>query len=355
MTGYTPEQMPVLSALARGFATFDHWFCEVPSQTFTNRSFFHAASSSGFVVNVPVRDFPLHNDAETLFDRLDAARPDLAGLLRPAVALLADRADPRPPAARAVRHQLLLDRPFFADAEQRRTADLLLHRAADHRPRPQRLSPRRSDAVVPGLIGDPPSSIIGGEDLLARIYNAIRSASSTAPARTAQHPVHGRLRRARRHLRPRPAARAPPARPGRTRRADGLPLRPLRHPHPDARHLRLDPRDAPSSTTTYRNTSLIRTLRERWNLGPPLTARDATPPTSPRPHPRPPRAPRRTGPRSPRAPVPAMPGRSSRWTSRSRRSANTCSARPSRSTPCSPATYPTSTPRPQPANKPTTT
>ena len=26
---------------------------------------------------------------------------------------------------------------------------------------------------------------------------------------------------------------------------------------------------------TYRNTSVIRTMRERWNLGPPLTARDA--------------------------------------------------------------------------------
>jgi phospholipase C len=50
-TGHTPEQMPVISALARGFATFDHWFCEVPSQTFPNRSFFHAATSSGYVVN----------------------------------------------------------------------------------------------------------------------------------------------------------------------------------------------------------------------------------------------------------------------------------------------------------------
>jgi phospholipase C len=53
MTGYTPEQMPVLSTLARGFATFDHWFADVPSQTFTNRSFFHAASSSGLLVNAP--------------------------------------------------------------------------------------------------------------------------------------------------------------------------------------------------------------------------------------------------------------------------------------------------------------
>ncbi len=29
MAGYTPEQMPVTSTLARGFATFDRWFCEV--------------------------------------------------------------------------------------------------------------------------------------------------------------------------------------------------------------------------------------------------------------------------------------------------------------------------------------
>jgi len=52
MTGYAPLQVPVTSALARGFATFDHWFCEVPSQTFPNRSFLHAATSSGFVVNM---------------------------------------------------------------------------------------------------------------------------------------------------------------------------------------------------------------------------------------------------------------------------------------------------------------
>ena len=53
MTGYTPEQVPVLSTIAKGFATFDHWHCEVPSQTFTNRSFYHAAAASGLVVNAP--------------------------------------------------------------------------------------------------------------------------------------------------------------------------------------------------------------------------------------------------------------------------------------------------------------
>src|SRR5215831_7920976 len=73
MTGYTPEQVPVISAIARGFATFDHWHSDVPSQTFTNRSFYHAASSSGFVVNAPYENFPLRNDAETIFERLEAA------------------------------------------------------------------------------------------------------------------------------------------------------------------------------------------------------------------------------------------------------------------------------------------
>jgi phospholipase C len=51
MACYTPDQLPVLSTLARGFTCFDHWFCEVPTQTYANRSFFHAATSSGFVLN----------------------------------------------------------------------------------------------------------------------------------------------------------------------------------------------------------------------------------------------------------------------------------------------------------------
>jgi phospholipase C len=55
MTGFTPEQVPVLNGLARAFGVFDHWFCEVPSQTFMNRSFWTAATSSGLVVNDPAK------------------------------------------------------------------------------------------------------------------------------------------------------------------------------------------------------------------------------------------------------------------------------------------------------------
>lgn len=50
---YTPEQLPVLSTLARNFAVFDHWHCAVPSQTYCNRAFFHASTSYGYVTNAP--------------------------------------------------------------------------------------------------------------------------------------------------------------------------------------------------------------------------------------------------------------------------------------------------------------
>jgi phospholipase C len=71
MTGFTPEQIPVLNGLARGFGVFDHRFCEVPSQTLPNRSFWTAATSSGFSVNAPVSNFIQQNTAETIFNRLE--------------------------------------------------------------------------------------------------------------------------------------------------------------------------------------------------------------------------------------------------------------------------------------------
>jgi phospholipase C len=76
MTGCTPEQLPVLNGIARDFGVFDHWFCEVPSQTFMNRSFWTAATSSGFVVNSPMSKWFAKNDAETIFDRLEARSPE---------------------------------------------------------------------------------------------------------------------------------------------------------------------------------------------------------------------------------------------------------------------------------------
>lgn len=51
MGSFSPQMLPTLSTLATEFAVFDHWYAAVPSQTFCNRSFFHASTSHGFVTN----------------------------------------------------------------------------------------------------------------------------------------------------------------------------------------------------------------------------------------------------------------------------------------------------------------
>jgi len=56
MKCFAPSSIPVLSALAKQFAVFDHWFCAVPSQTWCNRAFWHAATSWGWVDNPPLHD-----------------------------------------------------------------------------------------------------------------------------------------------------------------------------------------------------------------------------------------------------------------------------------------------------------
>lgn len=73
---FAPDMLPVVSTLAHSFAIYDHWFCGVPSQTFCNRSFFHASTSSGFVTNNFGPDGYLKweaNVAPTIFNRLQDA------------------------------------------------------------------------------------------------------------------------------------------------------------------------------------------------------------------------------------------------------------------------------------------
>ena len=224
-----------------------------------------------------------------------------------------------------VRHPLLHPDEFFEDAEHGKLPTYsfiepcLMHAHNDNHP--------AVNAVFPGVSADPPSSMLGGEELLARIYTAVR-ASSTADGSNFSNTLflvtfdeHGGTYD---HV---PPPARPAARPGRPGRSDGLPVRPLRHPHPHPRRLRLDRPAAPSSTSEYRNTSLIRTLRERW-----LTRAAADRPRRhrprhrARPHPRHP--PSAGGLARGHAPAGAPDGRtrSSPWTSRSRRWASTCSA-----------------------------
>jgi len=76
MGGFSPEMLPVFSTIARGFAVFDRWFSGAPTQTFPNRTFFHASTSHGFVTNKNHGGYDKWIDAPaapTVFNRLQDA------------------------------------------------------------------------------------------------------------------------------------------------------------------------------------------------------------------------------------------------------------------------------------------
>jgi len=276
MTGYTPEQVPVLSGIAKGFGVFDHWFCEVPSQTFMNRSFWTAASSSGFVINSPVSNFTQHNTAETLFERLEAHgrtwkvyvhEPmwlSFAGLIH--MPRLRDRL-----ATHFVPYQ-----EFEQDAAEGTLPDFSLIE-------PNMLSghsdyhPAFGRSLIPGDMDipmDPPSAIRGGEAFLARIYNAIRSAASPQgsnayntlffigwdePGGTYDHVAPGPV--------PPPDPSAPAGQLDFTFDRSGYRVPAvIVSPWVDEGIVIND---------EYRHTSMIATLRNVWGLGDAFTARDA--------------------------------------------------------------------------------
>ncbi|MBN3762262.1 alkaline phosphatase family protein [Burkholderia sp. Ac-20365] len=70
---YTPETLPVLSGLARGYAVCDAWFASVPTMTMPNRAFALAATSQGHLDDhVKIFTCP------SIFGRLTDAKKDWA-------------------------------------------------------------------------------------------------------------------------------------------------------------------------------------------------------------------------------------------------------------------------------------
>ena len=275
MTGYTPEQVPVMSGLARGFAVFDHWFSEVPSQTMANRSFWLAATSSGLVVNRPMSDFMRHNRAETLFERLEAhGRTWKVYVL-----------EPDPVSFTGIIHMARLRERFathfvpYAEFERDVAAGTLPHFSLIE---PNLLAghgdyhPAFGRALIPGfeLALDPPSSILAGEAFLARIYDAVRSAPTVGesnlyntmlfvgfdePGGTYDHVPPGAV-----------APPDPTAGPG----ALGFRFDRSGYRVPA---LAVSPWISPGRVVTaeHRHTSLLATLRRVWALGEPFSGRDA--------------------------------------------------------------------------------
>jgi phospholipase C len=276
MTGFTPEQLPVLNGIARDFGVFDHWFSEVPSQTFMNRSFWTAAQSSGLVVNSPMKKWMTLNTAETLFERLEAHGKSWKVYIM----------EPMPISFTGIIHfPQLQDRLAthfvpFSDFEKDAAAGTLpdfsliepnmLSGHGDYHP-----AFGRSFSAAVDLPMDSPSSMLAGEAFLERVFTAYSSATSESgpnvwntplligwdePGGTYDHVPPGSAIP--------PILGAPPGEFGFAFDRSGY-----RVPA-----IIVSPWVEPGSVFNdeFRHTSLIATLREQWGLGPPFTQRDAS-------------------------------------------------------------------------------
>jgi phospholipase C len=155
-----------------------------------NRSFWTAATSSGFVVNSPMRRWLTQNDAETIFGRLEAHGRTWKVYVM----------EPMPLSFTAVIHfPRLKDRLAthfvpFAEFEKDAAAGTLpdfsliepnmLSGHGDYHP-----AFGRSFSDTVDLAMDSPSSMLSGEAFLARVFNAYRSATSDTGANVWNTPL----------------------------------------------------------------------------------------------------------------------------------------------------------------------
>ena len=69
---FTPTQLPALSALAQHYAVCDRWFASAPCETWPNRFFVHTGTANGYENNT-LEGFPFH--MQTIFNELEGVAP----------------------------------------------------------------------------------------------------------------------------------------------------------------------------------------------------------------------------------------------------------------------------------------
>jgi phospholipase C len=156
---FTPDQVPVISGLARAFGVSDRWHASAPCQTWPNRFFAHTGTAGGHVNNSPTH-FPYL--METVFNRLDEVgqswriyfhdTPQAASLSRIWV--------------EAPTHFRAFDSAFARDA------------ASGTLPAYSFVEPRYfPDLLTRTMPSDehPPHNLAYGEALVAAVYNAVRA------------------------------------------------------------------------------------------------------------------------------------------------------------------------------------
>jgi phospholipase C len=172
MRYYTPQHVPVMTALAQQFAVCDRWFAASPTQTLPNRSFFHTGTSCGKVNNWPYD--PLDFNAPTIFNVLDQLRcTPWDSTKGPTWKIYKDsllRILDRLPATSVQFPHLWLDRAG-ADLHFKHIDDFHADAAAGTLPTYSFLEPR---LLIDGNDQHPPRDIRPGEQLVFDIYETVR-------------------------------------------------------------------------------------------------------------------------------------------------------------------------------------
>ena len=158
---FTEKQVPVISALAKAFGVSDQWYASAPCQTWPNRFFAHTGTCAGHVDN---DHFDVPFTRPTIFHRLQDKGKSWRVYFHdlPQVATLGE---------------LWLDAPF-----RFRFFDEFLEDAQNGSlPNYSFIEPRYFTDSLLGLIPNdehPPHNVAYGEQLIATVYNAVRNAPS---------------------------------------------------------------------------------------------------------------------------------------------------------------------------------
>ena len=259
MHGFSPDQLPVLSELAKGFGVSDRWHASAPNQTWPNRFFVHIGTAAGYVNNSPPQ-FPY--EMTTIFNQLTAKQRSWRIYYHdvPQSATLSRIWSELP------EHLYMFEDNFMADA------------MAGRLPSYSFIEPRYfSDPLLRRMPNDqhPPHNVQYGERLIARVYDALRNGPAWEQTLfIITYDEHGGIYD---HVPP------PPAVPPDDLRPDGFAF--------DRYGVRVPAviispwipagsviRPLVGSAYPFDHTSILATLRNLFDLGDPLTKRDAVAP-----------------------------------------------------------------------------
>jgi phospholipase C len=153
---FRPEQVPVISTVAKSFAVCDQWHASAPNQTWPNRFFAHCATACGYVNNSPSH-FPYMMDS--IFERLNASDDGWRVYYHD------------------IPQSLTLARLWDHVDRFRHFAEFARDAAAGRLPSYAFLEPRYFPDASLGMPNDhhPPHDVVYGEQLIATVYNAVRA------------------------------------------------------------------------------------------------------------------------------------------------------------------------------------